>query len=49
MKGKQTHFFATRTDLVALMESVELARQISYAEFGLIDSPEATVYETLLA
>jgi hypothetical protein len=48
MKGGQTHYFATTNDLVGLVKSVEIARPIKYAEFGLVDSPQPVVHETLL-
>jgi hypothetical protein len=40
----QTHFFATRRDQIALVNSVEEREHFKYAPAGLFESPKAQIY-----
>lgn len=48
MKGKQTHFFATRADLSLISQICEHSKQIKYILFGLFDESYLNSYSSLL-
>jgi hypothetical protein len=48
MQSKQTHFFATKTDLQAIVGAIESERELQYVRSGLFDDVSPVVYQSLL-